>query len=441
MTRNSLQSTVFCVAGLLLLAGSGCSSTSLFGYIPAIPVERVPNSILGRPREDMQEISLSRLRQQPRDVYQLGANDILGIYIETILGNAEEAPPVHFPEDGEQAPSIGFPVPIREDGSISLPLVPPLDIEGLTLAQATEVIRKAYTIDQRLLPEGKDSIIVTLLKRRTYRILVVREEAGASSSVRGREDEVIKRGAGFVLDLPAGENDLMHALNETGGLPGLDAKNEILIVRGQGVDGKEWDKVVARMHAQRQPCSCPPPIPDPPNMTRIPLRFYSENVPEFSEEDIILNSGDIVMIESREREKFYTGGVLGGGEHPLPRDYDLDIMGAIAIAGGPVGSSGAVLSQSGLGGGRGGRGGGGGAQGGGPLPPTDAIIIRKLCDGSQVPIRVDLKRIYDDPRQRVLIQPEDVIILKYKCMEETVNTALGLIQLNFLFNGFSGGGF
>ena len=91
MTRNPIKSTVYGVASLLLLAGSGCSSTSLFGYIPAIPVERVPNSVLGRPREDMQEISLSRLRQRPRDVYQLGANDILGIYIETILGNAEEA--------------------------------------------------------------------------------------------------------------------------------------------------------------------------------------------------------------------------------------------------------------------------------------------------------------------------------------------------------------
>ena len=430
MTRYSLKSTLFGLAGLLLFAGSGCSSTSLFGYIPAVPVERIPNSMLGRPKEDMQEISLSRLRQRPRDVYQLGPDDILGIYIETILGSAEEPPPVHFPEDGERAPSIGFPVPVREDGTIALPLVQPLDVDGLTLAQATELIRKAYTIDKKLLPEGKDRIIVTLIKRRTYRVLVVREEEGASSAVRNRADEVIKRGAGYVLDLPAGENDLMHALNETGGLPGLDAKNEILIMRGMGVDGKEWDKVVARLHGQRQPCTCPPPIPDPPNVTRIPLRFYPENVPEFSEQDIILNSGDIVMIESREREKFYTGGVLGGGEFPLPRDYDLDIMGAIAIAGGPVGSSGAVLSQSGLAGlGRGGSG-----RNGGPLPPTDAIVVRKLCDGSQVPIRIDLKRVYDDPRQRILIQPEDVVILRYKCIEETVNTALSLIQFNFLLN-------
>ena len=434
MSRMLMKSAFCCLAGLMVAGGSGCT---LFGYIQGIPANRVPGSLLARSKEDMQEISLSRLRQQPADVYQLGANDILGIYIETVLGNAEEPPPVHFPEDGERAPSIGFPVPVREDGTLALPLVPPIDVEGLTLAQATEIVRKAYTIDKPLLPEGKDRIIITLLKRRTHRVFVVREEEGAASSLAGKVD-VIKRGAGYVLDLPAGENDLLHALNETGGLPGLDAKNEVVIIRGlDGFDGKEWDQLVAQIKSCREPCSCPPDVPDPPNVTRIPLRFYSDQIPDFEEADIVLNTGDIVLIESRERELFYTGGALGGGEFPLPRDRDLDILGAIAIAGGPVGSSGAVLSQ--IGGGRGNVSGAGG--GSGPLPPTDAIIIRELCDGSQLPIRVDLKKAYADSSQRILIQPEDVVILRYKCSEETFNTLISLIQFNFLFNGFNGRGF
>ena len=434
MSRMLMKSAFCCLAGLMAAGGSGCT---LFGYIQGIPANRVPGSLLARSKEEMQEISLSRLRQQPEDVYQLGPNDILGIYIETVLGSAEEAPPVHFPEDGERAPSIGFPVPVREDGTLALPLVPPIDVEGLTLAQATEIVRKAYTIDQRLLPEGKDRIIITLLKRRTYRVFVVREEEGATSSLAGNVD-VIKRGAGYVLDLPAGENDLLHALNETGGLPGLDAKNEVVIIRGlDGFDGKEWDHLVAQIKSCREPCTCPPDVPDPPNVTRIPLRFYPDQVPDFVEQDIVLNTGDIVLIESRERELFYTGGALGGGEFPLPRDRDLDVLGAIAVAGGPVGSSGAVLSQ--IGGSRGAVGGSGG--GSGPLPPTDAIIIRELCDGSQVPIRVDLKKAYTDSSQRILIQPEDVLILRYKCSEETFNTLISLIQFNFLFNGFNGNGF
>jgi protein involved in polysaccharide export with SLBB domain len=430
MSRSLRQSAVCCLAGLLLVSGSGCT---LFGYIQGIPANRLPASLLARSKDDMQEISLSRLRQTPSDVYYLGPNDILGIYIETVLGNPEEAPPVHFPEDGERAPSIGYPVPVGEDGTLALPLVPPIDVEGLTVTQATEMVRKAYTIDQQILPEGRDRILITLLKRRTHRVFVVREEAGAASRLSGGA-EIIKRGSGYVLDLPEGENDLLHALNETGGLPGLDARNEVIIIRGlEGFDGKEWDHLVAQIKSCREPCSCPPNVPDPPNVTRIPLRFFSDQVPDFTEEDIILQTGDIVLIESRDREVFYTGGVLNGGEFPLPRDRDLDVLGAIAIAGGPVGPSGAVLSQIG------GR--GQGQQGGsGPLPPTDVIIIRELCDGSQVPIRVDLKQAYIDSRQRILIQPEDVVILRYKCSEETFNTIISLLQFNFLFSGFSGNG-
>ena len=411
--------------GLVLLsvampALSGCTSLHLSLHGPdAVPASKVPGIVMGRPRGDMQEISLSRLRQTPPEHYQLGANDILGIYIENVLGKSDEPPPVHFPEKGERDPSIGYPIPIREDGTIALPLISAMKIEGLTIEQATSKIRKAYTKDQKLLPEGKDRIIVTLIKRRTYRVLVVREEAGS-------KDGVTKRGDGHLIDLPAGENDLLHALNMTGGLPGTDAKNEVLVIRDDGNLGARYDEVVSSIKLSKQPCACPPIVPDAPNVTRIPLRFHPDQPPSFKQSDVILNTGDIVMIQSRDREKFYTGGVLGGGEHLLPRDYDLDILGAIALAGGPVGSTGAVLSQSQ------GLGGRGGNRNGGPLPPSVAIVVRKLCDGSQIPIKVDLNRALTDSSQRILIQPDDMIIVRYTCAEEVINTALGLLQFNFL---------
>ncbi len=439
MIRNALKSTVLGMAGVLLLAGSGCSSTSLFGYIPAIPVERVSPAMLGRPREDMQEISLSRLRRRPPETHQLGPDDILAVYIETILPGGPEGgpPPTNFPDNPDQNPTIGYPLPVREDGTISLPFIQPLQVEGLSLVQATELIRKAYTIDRKLLIEGRDQISVALLQARTHQVVVVRQDTTQPTNV---VTHVNKDAESKIIELPEGENDLLNALSKTGGLPGLDAQNEVVIIRSDGVDGREWDRIVAQIRLRKEPCACPLPDPDAPNVVRIPLRFFSEYVPDFTEDDIILHKGDIVMIQSREREKFYTGGVLGGGEFDLPRDYDLDIMGAIAIAGGPVGSSGAVLSQSAITA-TGSRGNSGGQSGGsGPLPPTDAIIIRKLCDGGQISIRVDLKRIFDDPRQRILIQPEDVIILRYKLVEEVVNTALGLIQFNFLFSGLSGRG-
>ena len=408
--------------GASLPALSGCSSLALSVYGPdAVPARKVPGIVMSRPRADMQEISLSRLRQAPPEHHQLGAHDILGIYIENVLGKTDEPPPVHFPEDGERDPAIGYPIPVREDGTIALPYIPPMKVEGLTIEQATSLVRKAYTQDKQLLPEGKDRIIVTMIKRRTYRVLVIREESGS-------KDGVTKRGDGHLIDLPAYENDLMHALNMTGGLPGLDAKNEVLIVRDDGNRGARYDEFVGQIKMSKMPCQAPPIIPDAPNVTRIPLRFHSDQPPTFTEEDIILKTGDIVMIQSRDREKFYTGGVLGGGEHLIPRDYDLDILGAIAISGGPVGSSGNTLSSSQ----RGGAGGGGSGRTA-PIPPSQAIIVRKLPDGGQIPIRVDLNRALTDSSERILIQPDDIVIVRYTVAEEVINTALSLLQFNFLY--------
>ena len=150
----------------------------------------------------------------------------------------------------------------------------------MTLTQATEAIQKAYTITKEILPEGKDRVIVTLIRRRRVRVLVVREEAGGA-------ENISKRGTGTTVDLPAYENDVLHALNETGGFPGVDAKNEILIIRGDFEDGVERDRMMAALNSCRQPCDCPPKLPGDPNVTRIPIRFFPENVPTFKEDDII----------------------------------------------------------------------------------------------------------------------------------------------------------
>src|SRR5204862_2386532 len=151
---------------------------------------------------------------------------------------------------------------------------------------------------------------------------------------------------------------------------------------------------------------CKPTIPDPPNVLRIPLRFYPENVPTFTEEDIILETGDVVYVPGRETDKFYTGGVLPGGEHLLPRDYDLDVMAAIAVAGGPVGGGGSGISGIGGQQGGGGMGGSSGMNRGG-LPPTNLIVVRKLPCGGQIPTRVDMKKAMLDASERILVQPGD----------------------------------
>ncbi len=403
----------------LALGGTGCANLQYGCDLPAVPAHRVPPEVLGRPRADMQQLSISRLRQESPEVYQLGAGDILGVYIPFVLGTEEEAPPVHFPEQGDQPPALGYPIPIREDGTLTLPLIPPVMVEGLSLAQATERVRNQY-INSEILKEGQEKIVVTLLRRRMYRVSVIREEGG------GKEG-VTKRGTGETIDLPAYENDVLHALNETGGLPGLDAKNEIYILRGGFDDAEQRDAIIAQLQACRNPCDCPFPPPADPNTVIIPIRFYPENLPQFKQEDIILKTGDIVYIPARDREKFYTGGILRGGEHLLPRDYDLDVLGAIAIAGGQVGSGGTGLNGIG----QGPAAFGGGNQRG-PIAPSNLIVLRKLPCGGQLPISVNVNRALVDPSHRILVQPEDTLVLRYRFEEEVINTVLGLFQVNYL---------
>lgn len=433
-----MTSSVGTAGRMLLLAmavlsasATGCVSLSYSpSNLSAIPAHEVPKEILGRPRSEMQQISISRLRQEPPEVYQLGAGDVLGIYIENVLGLEGESPPVHFPEQGDQPPALGFPVPINEDGKVALPYVPPIAVAGQSLAEATATIKRAYT-GMEIIKEGRENIIVTLIRRRVYSVQVIREEAG------GREG-VSKRGTGQTVELRAYENDVLHALNETGGLPGTDARNEIYIIRGSFDDGARRDEIVAQILASKPPCDCPCPLPDDPSVVRIPIRFFPDELPEFTEEDIILQSGDVVYIPGRDAEKFYTGGVIPAGEHPLPRDYDLDVLNAVSFARGQVGAGGTGLINVG------GQGQSIAFNRGGGVPgksASDLIVVRKLPCGGQIPIKVDLNRAIVDPTHRILVQPGDTLILRYKVYEEAVNAALSLIQFNFLFNGLSGSGF
>ncbi|WP_345327774.1 polysaccharide biosynthesis/export family protein [Novipirellula rosea] len=414
-------------AGLFCTAFSGCST--LTQPIDGVPANRLPPQFFAEPKNDLVPVDISLLSLEPPRDYQLAGGDILGVYIEGVLPfnppNAPpEPPPVNFPDaQSTLPPSIGYPIAVQDDGTLALPLIEPLKVEGLTLEQVREAIRDAY-IDSEILRPEKARPIVTIIKERTYDVIVVREDGGnltnqsiAADFIRGTSD---RSASGAMVKLPAYQNDVLHALVETGGLPGLNAKNEVKVLRASLADQRKRAQFMQQFYAQQQaakldPCACPPELPEDPSILRIPLRVKPGVVPDISAKDIELKDGDIVYIESRETEVFYTGGLLPGGEHSLPRDYDLDILGAMAIAGQGVGST------------AGSRGGGNafGVGSVGGVPPGRVYILRKTrCDG-QVAIEVDLAKAINDPRQRPLIQAGDTIILQYKCEEELLNFGLG----------------
>jgi len=611
-SRRSVP-VVFCLAMLTLSALSGCAAIR---PLHGVPARFLPEELKGCSRENRQMIDLSYLRQQAPAEYMVDSGDVLAIYIESVLGQRDQ-PPINQPLDTTQPPTLGYPLTVRDDGTLSLPLIQPIFVRGKTIPQVEREIRHAYTIGRRLLLPGQDRIIVTLHKPRQHRILVIRQELQSDLlsgvSVSGGSLGTAKKGTGHVVSLPAYKNDVLNALVQSGGLPGLDAENVVYIMRGRrarpapaqplrqpqqsqptfgqpnpAMQPRYQPTPIQQQPYQQQPVQLPGgPLPQPgygpmsalsptnrndsslasesglivraqspdmaqappdgrgrygsniqqvdyrtgpsrpvdqfstnspeqltplstrqvmdlayykasssavgrvvqapfqkllnrggevsqagcstcqtptvspqmmlpapqmapqfaqqwqpppqqfqpqqfpqpapqqqwqqpagwanaqqiarggycnqQNSIRIPLRLEDFETVNFNEQDIILEDGDIVFIASRDDENFYTGGLLGGGEYTLPRDRDLDILEAIAIAeannrqGGGSGSSALNSDVS--------------------ISPSEAVILRKLPNGTQVPILVDLYRARTRASERINIQPGDYIIVQYTKME------------------------
>ena len=514
---------------------SGCAALR---PLHGLPARYMPQELQAPSRSGKKTIDLSLLRQTPPQTYRVDSGDVLGVYILNVLGKLDEAPPVYFPTKEEVPPSLGYPTPVRDDGTISLPLSGPISVRGMTLSEVETAIRKSLTEDRQLLNKENVSVFVSLQKPRFSRVLVIRQEAGNELFSGGAPGQfnlgALKRGTGHVVNLPAYRNDVLHALAETGGLPGLDAQNTIYVIRnaknkrssrcmvtppgnglspspiptqpgfpsapnaspnslppssghlgngteiqktgGFGASPGNWGHVVTpaggfsntpsvvSLHASAwghtQPSMSPTPdptFPSAPNtsntvvtptqpqtppmetypcesfpqsfgqgmgmdwfgddttienrkVVKIPVRLAPGESPGITEQDVVLEDGDIVFIESRETEIFYTGGLLGGGQFTLPRDYDLDVLGAISVA----------QSQNAN------RGGGNNLRAiGGPsalnqdvsVSASHVVVLRQLPNGTQVPIEVDLYRAMRCPEERILIQPGDYIVLQYTPVE------------------------
>ncbi len=417
----------FSLAGLVAAGAMNVGCTALTQPLAGIPVRRLPPQFLAQSKNNLVPLDPSRLTQEPPRQYLIDKGDILGIYIEGVLpytatDKPPEPPPVNFPnEKSTLDPSLGFPIVVQENGTIALPSIAPIKVKGMTIEQVTDLIRKAY-LDARIFTNAERlRPIVTMMKERQYNVVVVRQDVGSErgqqqqgggakgSYLRGSDQSA----AGSMIKLDAYKNDVLHALMASGGLPGINAKNEIKILRAGKADQKKRDDFIQQFYQQYyanpDPCGCPPPIPDDPSLLKIPMRLPMGVIPAFKTEDVILEEGDVVYIESREAEVFYTGGLLPGGEYLVPRDYDLDVLGAMGIAGQGIG----------------GKASGGGSSSFGiqqyTIPPGELFILRKTPCNGQITIQVDLAKAAQDPRERPLIQPGDTLILRYKPCEEAVN--------------------
>lgn len=408
------------IASCTLLA-TGCASISN-PVADGIPVRYLPPEVFGESKEVEKPIPLNYFRQPTNKIYRLAAGDVLGVWIEGVLGEKNTIPPVQASRGDQLPPSVGIPVPIREDGRIALPLVDPILVQGLSLAEAQVEIVRIYTKVSKILQPGRERIIITLQEPRKYHVLVAREDAGSVSIgstggfggfSSGTSVSETHKSAGFPLQLPAYENDLLNALMKSGGLPGYDASNEIIIQRGSPHIIKDDSKENSGRN-------------NPQNTNirniKIPLRMKpGEEIP-IKPEDIILETGDIVYVRNRKGEVFYTAGLLPPRVFPLPKDRDIDVLEALVIVGAPLINGGlgvnnlsGNLTGSGL----------------GNPSPSLVTILRRTESGGQIPIQVNLNLAFRDTRERVRIMPGDYIVLQYTPFEAISNYIVGKFKLDF----------
>jgi serine/threonine protein kinase len=107
--------------------------------------------------------------------HKIQKGDVLSIFIEGVLGTFDGDPPVHFPDaTSNHAPSMGYPIPVRDNGEVSLPLVKPIKVEGLSLAEARKAIKAPYfSGDEPILDQQRARLFVSLMRTRenSYRTL------------------------------------------------------------------------------------------------------------------------------------------------------------------------------------------------------------------------------------------------------------------------------
>jgi hypothetical protein len=248
MTQSSSAHLLRQMAILSLLgavvSGSGCAA---FHPVRGVPASYMPAEYQAITREDKRTIDLGLLVKRPPDQHRVEAGDILTVFVPGVLGrwssrveesNGEE-PPINIPMTADDPPTLGYPVQVRDDNSISLPQLPPLNVYGRTLQEVEDQIRDAYA-SRGILRADPIRVMVSLFRPREFRILVVRQEA-AGAAMPTTSGGVVnlgsaRRGIAREVRLRAYENDVMHALSRAdiaSGLPGLDAENTIYIIRNR----------------------------------------------------------------------------------------------------------------------------------------------------------------------------------------------------------------
>ncbi|MGB0760056.1 MAG: polysaccharide biosynthesis/export family protein [Rubripirellula sp.] len=358
-----------CVASLSILLLTGCYAPL---KSPGIPASTLPDSFRMPTKRFSNDLNFAMLTQPVPVSYRLGPKDQIQVEIANLnprfLRLGQVAP--------ETAPGVTsrnlIQVELDESGRALLPLIGSVSFKGKTISEARLQLIAWYS--DGYLDDPKVS--VTLISPATTRVLVLGEVANPG-----------------VFELPKYENDIAHAIALAGGLI-LESADEITVHRRQA----QGQISPAQYEASEGEVSFSDLVDvASPSIIRIPLR---STIPvELPIADVVLENGNVVVVNKCAEEAFFVVGLLNpnglvrfslgtdnrdlGNGFTLPKDRDIDVVTAVAMAGyiDPIDS------------------------------PTTVTVHRTRPNGSPMLIRVDLIQARYNRAENIMVQGGDIIYL------------------------------
>ncbi len=434
-----------------MLVPAGCYAPL---HSPGIPARDLSNSYRWPSRTAGAPLNYSSLVALPSNTYLLGSGDLLEVTVPDLLA---------------QGILQSFQARVQMTGEIFLPRLGGVVVGGLSISAAQQQVNSALAA-QLLQNPGAT---VSLIEKGTVRVLVLgavqrpgvhelpryeNDIAHALAAAEGLSDqagdmiEVHRRcaacppeaelrpmfptaqseapqirqlsfqpGNGVTPHVPHGPMSVpvYRAAYASGGryslLGGHSAKPRLRTASfGQATPLVTSDATTAGGSFQAGP------------ITRISLR---DNGMSFNPDEVVLNSGDVVVVPEGTDQVFYVVGPLSqqnrvrfsvgdkdreiGSGLLLPDDREVDVVTAVAMAGylDPIES------------------------------PTTVTVHRVAPDGTPLLVRVDLIAARSDPQETILIQPGDIVYLNpdawwysRRTMDRVIKRALGTAIGRWLTN-------
>ena len=346
----------------------------------------LPMELVARPAIDVRTLDLSRLASATSNSQLIGPGDTLNM---TVVTGAEERQP------------DAWPLRVNEDGTVQVPLVGPVQLAGLDLQSAQNVVRTTG-INRGIYKNPSVSIGVE--QRQTNRVTVLGAVAEPGT-----------------YDLDSATSNLLAAISAAGGLG--ENSSQIIELR----QPKEAGITITPVSETITPSSEPTPAHEPQgdfasNGSKVQqvakTVFASAAATDAVQIDLVaatlapatssfpLRDGAVVMVRPQKPRYVHVLGLVNRPDQfEIPPSKNIRVLDAIALAGGRS------------------------------VTIADRVfVIRRTPEGqAQVPIEVSVTRAKSDPSENLLLTDGDVV-----SVEETAATlVLGMFQ-QFIRVGVNG---